>query len=203
MPVAASETALPANLALMISSQVNHCAIAWAAPDISDEDAPGLAVAAELMTNIILHQSLRERGGAYGGAASYSEEDGIFSMSSYRDPRLAETYEDFQAALDRMLVEDFTEEALEEAKICVIKRLDKPLSPYLEAMRSWTLQQRGVTATRRQAFRQRMLACNLAQVRAAVERWLLKGVASRAAVVGSEDRDLSGLQPVNLLAMAG
>ena len=198
-----SETEGPASLALIISSQVNHCAIAWTAPDMSNEDSPALAVAAELMTNNILHQSLREKGGAYGGAASYVEEDRIFSMSTYRDPRLLDTYADFQAAVDRVLVENFSDEALEEAKICVIKRLDKPLSPYQEAVRSWTLQERGVAASERQAFRQGVLGCSLAQVRSAVKRWLLDGVASRAAVAGSEEGDLGRLRPVNLLAMAG
>ena len=110
---------------------------------------------------------------------------------------------DFQTALDRMLIEDFADEALEEAKICVIKRPDKPLSPYLEAVRSWTLQQRGITTGHRQAFRQGMLGCSLAQVRVAVQRWLIQGPPSRAAAVGNEGQDLSGLQPLDLLAMAG
>jgi len=201
-PKLASTAMQPANLALVISSQVNHCAIAWAAPHMSDAGSAALAVAAELMTNNILHQSLREKGGAYGGTASYSEEDGVFSMSSFRDPRLAETYADFQAALDRVLVESFSDESLEEAKICVIKRLDKPLSPYLEAVRSWTLQRRGISTAQRQAFRQGVLTCDLSQVKVAVKRWLKEGISSRAAAVGSEDRDLAGLAPVNLLALA-
>ena len=203
MPEVHHETGTPANLALIVSSQVNHCVIAWKGPELAGDDAPALAVAAELLTNTILHQSLREKGGAYGGSAAYSDEDGIFTMSSYRDPRLAETYADFQIALDRVVVESFAEEAMEEAKICVIKRLDKPLSPYQETVRSWAFQQRGVTTIQRQEFRRGVLGCTFAEVRSAVGRWLQPGLASRAAVVGSEVRVLGGLQPVSLIALAG
>ncbi|HTD03874.1 insulinase family protein, partial [Undibacterium sp.] len=193
----------PENIALVVSSQVNHCVIAWSAPNMRDPDAAALAVAAELISNQILHQSLREKGGAYGGAAVYSEEAGIFTMSSFRDPRLAETYQDFHAAVDQILTDDFSEEALEEAIICVIKRLDKPLSPRAQAMEAWNLYQRGGSQVLRQQFRSAVLECKLAHVKVAVQRWLKNGIASRAAATGKVDQDLAGLGPLDLLELAG
>lgn len=191
----------PANTALVLSTQVNHCYLAWPAPDSTQPDAAPLAVAAELLTHRILHRRLREEGGAYGGSAGYAGEDGLFLMNSFRDPRLAGTYADFAAALDELQAADYDAEAMDEAIISVIKRLDKPQSPYAQAMEADRLQRRGMTLAVRQQFRARVLGCTLAQVKQAVANWLKPEHASRAAA-GRADQDLAGLQPVDVLALA-
>eukprot|EP01032_Pedospumella_encystans_P034771 gene34771-39313_t len=121
-----------------VQGQVNHCYIAWPAPAQTHPQAPALAVAAELLTHQILHQALREKGGAYGGSASFAGGLRLFSMSSYRDPRLAATYADFAAAIDRLLETDFSPEQIEEAIICVIKSLDRPASPFDAVLNAWS-----------------------------------------------------------------
>lgn len=194
---------LPANLALIAPGQVNHCHIAWSVPGLHHRDAPALAVAAELMSQRILHTRLREQGGAYGGTATYSAEDGLLSMSSARDPRLAETYVDFAGALEELVSADFTREALEEAIIGVIRRLDKPLSPYSSAVEAVRMRQLGVTASMRRNFRGGVLACTVERAKEATERWLRHGVASRAAAACRIDQDLGGLNSVDLAAAAG
>lgn len=201
--VAATCPAEPANLGLIFAGQVNHCFMVWSVPGMTHEDAPGLAVAAELLTHRILHRRLREQGGAYGGSASYSSEDGLFTMSSYRDPRVAGTYADFSAGLEELLGSDYTQEALEEAIIGVIKRLDKPLSPYDQGMEAVRLRRRGVTFAHRKQFRERVLACTLEQVLRAADLWLKQGTPSRAAAVTTADQDLAGLMPVDVLRSVG
>ena len=190
------------NVALYATSQINHCVIAWSAPRVQHADAAALAVTAELMTNQVLHQALREKGGAYGGYASYAANAGTFSMSSYRDPRLAATYADFDAAIDWVLENDFSQEKIEEAIICVIKGLDKPLSPYAAALNAWNMQQRGTTEAVRKQFRTGVLECSAAQIKAATLRWLKNGTPSRAAFAGNTQQDLAGLDSVDLLALA-
>jgi Zn-dependent M16 (insulinase) family peptidase len=192
-----------ANCALVVRSQVNHCHVAWAAPGWQHPEAPALAVAAELISQKALHRRLREQGGAYGGSAAYFPEDGVFSMSSFRDPRLAETYEDFDAALAEIAGEEISQEELEEAIITVIKRLDKPLSPYSRAIEAVRLQQRGVTFLTRQQFRKGVLTCTATQVNVTIERWLCRGARSRAAAVGRVEQDLGGLQAIDVLALVG
>ncbi|HEX8478380.1 MAG TPA: insulinase family protein [Telluria sp.] len=192
----------PANLALHAAGQVNHCVIAWPAPRVGHPDAPVLAVAAELMGAALLHQALREKGGAYGGFASYSSEGGMFSMSTFRDPRLAATYADFATALHAIAHDDFTDEQVEEAIISVIKGLDKPLSPYGDAISAWQLQRRGVTPAVRQQFRTGVLTCTLARIREVVTTWLTPDTVSRAAFVGAAGADLDGLALVDLAALA-
>jgi Zn-dependent M16 (insulinase) family peptidase len=191
----------PANAALHASSQINHCLIAWPVPGVQHQDAAALAVAAELLTNQVLHAALREKGGAYGGYATYAANAGTFTMSSYRDPRLAATNADFDAALGTILETDFSQEKIEEAIICVIKGLDKPHSPYAEVLSAWNMAQRGVTEEVRARFRTGVLQCSQAQVKAAVQTWLKNGVASRAAFAGNTTQDLAGLTVVDLLAL--
>jgi Zn-dependent M16 (insulinase) family peptidase len=190
----------PANVALYASSQINHCHIAWAAPDLRHRNAPALAVAAQLLSHQLLHQALRERGGAYGGFAGYMESAGTFTMSSYRDPRLAGTYADFMTSLDRVMDTVFSVEQLEEAIICVIQKLDHPASPLDTVFTAWTLHQRGVDHAARRQFRAGVLACTLDEVRSAVERWLRAETPSRAASVGNVEQDLAGLQVLDLTA---
>ncbi|GAA4021738.1 insulinase family protein [Actimicrobium antarcticum] len=190
------------NVALHATSQINHCVIAWSVPGVQHADAAALAVAAELLSHQILHQALREQGGAYGGYASYAANAGVFSMSSYRDPRLAGTYADFAIAIDQLLASDYSQETIEEAIICVIKGLDKPHSPYAEALTAWNLQQRGITAEIRLQFRTGVLNCSAAQVKAAVQHWLKEGIPSRAAFAGNTTQELAGLEVVDLVGLA-
>jgi Zn-dependent M16 (insulinase) family peptidase len=199
-PARPARVGAPANLALHAPGQVNHCHIAWAAPDLCHGDAPALAVAAQLLTAQLLHPALRERGGAYGGYAGYIESAGTFTMGSYRDPRLAGTYADFATALERVLDTAFTDEQLEEAIISVIQKLDHPAAPFDTVLAAWTLHQRGIGVTARRQFRAGVLGCTLAGVRAAVGRWMKDETPSRAASVGNVDQDLAGLRVLDLLA---
>ncbi len=191
-----------ANTALHATSQINHCFVSWTVPGVHSPDAAALAVAAELMTNQVLHTALREKGGAYGGSASYAAGAGTFTLSSYRDPRLAGTYADFDLTLTQILDGEFSQEQVEEAIICVIKGLDKPHSPYAEALTAWNMLQRGTTEAVRQQFRTGVLTCSLEQIKAVTRTWLKDGQPSRAAFAGNTTQDLAGLEVVDLLALA-
>lgn len=199
---AAPESLPLADAALHAVSQINHCVMAWRAPMVHEAGAAALAVAAELMTNQLLHAALREKGGAYGGSAGYGGGSGTFVMASYRDPRLSETYADFGVAIDQMLENEFSQEELEEAIICVIKGLDKPNSPHEQVTHAWSLYRRGISEELRQQFRSGVLNCTLEDIRSAVRTWIKEGQASRAAFVGDLSQDLSGLKTVDLVELA-
>jgi Zn-dependent M16 (insulinase) family peptidase len=201
--VAAVQSEVPLeSAALHAVSQINHCVAAWRAPMLHEEGAAALAVAGELMTNQLLHTALREKGGAYGGSAGYTGSTGTFVMSSYRDPRLAGTYADFDVAIDQMLETEFSQEELEEAILGVIKGMDKPNAPYDQVLHAWNLHQRGVDDTVRQRFRTDALNCTLEDIRTVVRQWLKNGKPSRAAFAGNLTQDLSGLKGVDLLELA-
>ena len=191
------------NAALHAPAQVNHCFAAWAAPGLAHPDAPALSVLGEILTNLVLHQALREEGGAYGGQAGYQPGIGIFTMMSYRDPRLTATYADFERAIPWVIEAELPAENIEEAIICVIQDLDRPRTPYAEVMRAWELQRQGITDEMRQRYRDGVLRCTAAQVKAAAAAWLQNKPASRAAFVGAPDPAPAGLEMTSLVQLAG
>jgi hypothetical protein len=186
------------NAALHAPAQVNHCFAAWRAPRLAHPDAPALAVLGALQSNLVLHQALREEGGAYGGDAGYSPSAGAFVMSTYRDPRLAATYRDFEQAIQWVIGAELKQENIEEAIICVIQGLDAPLAPYADVMSAWDQRQQGITEEMRRQFRHGVLHCTAENIRTAAATWLLNTPYSRSAFAGDTGQDLAGLTLVDL-----
>jgi Zn-dependent M16 (insulinase) family peptidase len=197
------ERGAPASVALVAPAQVNHCFASWAVPRLGHEDAPVLSVLANLMANQVLHQALREEGGAYGGTARYAAHSGVFTMLSYRDPRLAGTYDDFARAVAWVVEAPLQREHIEEAIIGVIGELDKPRSPHHEALQAWQLREAGVTHAMRAQFRRGVLECTELELRAVATRYLRDAQPSRAAFAGNATQDLAGLEVVDLMALSG
>jgi Zn-dependent M16 (insulinase) family peptidase len=124
-------------------------------------------------------------------------------MLSYRDPRLAGTYEDFKRAIAWAVESPLLREHIEEAIIGVIGELDKTRSPHQEELKSWQLRQAGVTQAMREQFRRGVLECTEAQLKAVSNAHLLGAEPSRAAFAGSAAQDLAGLAVVDLMEMVG
>lgn len=191
----------PANTAVHADAQVNHCFAVWQAPAYDHADAPALSVLGEILTNLVLHQALREEGGAYGGHAAYSTDSGTFIMMSYRDPRVGATYQTIEKAIDWVMQAELSQENIEEAIICVVQSLDKPRTPYAEVMWAWDLKQQGITEEARRRFRHGVLNCTAAELKAVAARWLQGKPYSRAAFVGNTGQDLAGMEVVSLMEL--
>jgi Zn-dependent M16 (insulinase) family peptidase len=174
----------------------------WPAPGAGHPDAAALSVLGEILTNLVLHQALREEGGAYGGQASYSPSAGTFVMMSYRDPRLAATYRDFEEAISWVMDAELKQENIEEAIICVIQDLDKPRTPFGDVMSAWDQQQQGITEEMRRRYRHGVLNCTAQDIKAAAAAWLRHKPYSRAAFVGNTEQDLAGLEVADLMKLA-
>lgn len=200
-PAATPDAAAPANVALHASAQINHCFAVWPGPAIAEPDAAFVSVLAELLTNEVLHRTIREEGGAYGGQASHALDTGMITMMSYRDPRLSATYADFERAIAWVLESELSDESVEEAIVCVLQGMDKPQSPYKEAVSSWSRKQIGVTDAMRARYRQNVLRCCAADLKAAAKKWLIDKTPSRAAFVGKTGQDLAGLTLTSLAAL--
>ncbi len=154
------------------NSDVNFCAKAYAAVAQGAPDAPALFVLARYLTDGFLHPAIRERGGAYGGGASFDADSGTFAFYSYRDPRLADTLADFDRALD-WLTTPGPDSLLEEAILGVIRALDKPRSPAGAAAHWFYSELHGRSAAFRAEFRRRVLATTLDDLRAVAARHLV------------------------------
>lgn len=156
------------------NADVNFCAKAYVAVPQGAAEAPTLAVLARFLTDGFLHPAVRERGGAYGGGASYDSDGGAFAFYSYRDPRLVDTLADFDRALEWLAspAAAANDKLIEEAILGVIRGLDKPRSPAGAAVHWFYSGLHGRDAAFRAEFRRRVLATTLADLRAVAARHL-------------------------------
>ena len=175
-----------ARVAWLTTSEVSFCARAYPAVPQAHPDAPALRVLGPYLRNISLHRAIREQGGAYGAGAGYSADAGTFRFFSYRDPRIAGTFADFDLAVRRILDEPLEVARLEEAILGVISDLDRPGSPAGQAIGSYFGTRHGRDPEQRRRYRQAILGVTLDDLRRVAERYLTPDRA-RDAVVTSED----------------
>ncbi len=178
--VAPSVPMAEADLAWLIQSNVQFCAAAYPAVPLDHADSAALMVLGPYLRNGFLHRALREQGGAYGGGAGYDGNACAFRFHSYRDPRLAETFADFQASIDWLLTQPQQAYQLEEAILGLMASMDKPGSPAGEAIVSAHAMLHGRTPARRQALRQAILAVTLADLQRVAETYLPPHLRRRA-----------------------
>lgn len=181
-PIASADGPMAA-IALAGPGQVNYCYRSWKSPSIGHPDAAKMQVLAAFLRDQFLHRVIREEGGAYGASASQSSGSGCFTLSSYRDPRLAGTYADFDRAIDHVLTAPIEPQALKEAIVSVMQSLDKPSSPRGEAATALAREQSGLTPAQRLANRQAILSCSADDLRRLARQWLKDQPSSRAAFV--------------------
>ncbi len=180
LPAGAAPQGKPVELA------VGEAAVGWAAAvpvsyvarvfqtvPLVHPDSAGLLVLAKLLRSCYLHREIREKGGAYGGMASYDAQLGLFSMLSYRDPHLLRTLDVYRQAAEWAAAGDFGEEDIREAILAVFGNLDRPLSPAGKGQREFGYRLQGVGPDQRQALRQGILAVDRANLMRLAQTYLL------------------------------
>ena len=177
--------------AWVTSTQVNFCAMAYPAVMSDHADAPKLAVLGACLRNGFLHSAVREKGGAYGGGASYNSEAAAFVFYSYRDPRLMETFEDFKRAKDWLMSSDATQAKVDEAILNVISAMDKPGSPAGEMKKAFFQELYGRNHEVRMAYRLGVISTTLDELRQLADKYLSTEDYSSAVLTNSATADLA------------
>ncbi|MGS0705117.1 insulinase family protein [Acinetobacter sp. ANC 3781] len=175
--------------AWLIQANVQFCASAYPAVEVSHPDAAPLMVLAAYLRNGFLHSAIREKGGAYGGGASYDGNACSFRFYSYRDPRLAETFKDFEASIDWLLNTGHLPHQLEEAILGLVASMDKPGSPAGEAISACYALLHARTPAVRKQLRARLLAVTLDDLKRVAEQYLVQQKPVRAVVAPVAKRD--------------
>jgi len=163
-------------------SQVCFCAEAFPTVDFRHEDAPALTVLGTVLRNGYLHSAIREKGGAYGAGASQDSNNKVFKFFSYRDPKCTETFNEFKKSRE-WSIKNITEEQLEEGVLGVISSIDKPLSPFGEAMSDFMSSLDHKTQNERLSFRSKVKECSLADLAMVSEKYLFNE-SKRSAIAG-------------------
>ena len=183
------------------NTQVNFCARAYPTVPMDHPDAAPLSVLGGFLRNGFLHTAIREKGGAYGGGANHDTNIAAFRFFSYRDPRLSETLDDFDRAIDWMLSGKHEWRMVEEAILGVVGSIDKPGSPAGEARQAFHNRLHGRTREKMQAFRQAILEVRLEDLQRVTRTYLDPGRASTAVITSAATLDQKGnlgLDVVNL-----
>ncbi len=179
-----------ADQAWLIQANVQFCASAYQAVEVSHPDAAPLMVLAGYLRNGFLHSAIREKGGAYGGGASYDGNACAFRFYSYRDPRLAETFQDFEASLDWLLNKEQHAYQLEEAILGLVSSMDKPGSPAGEAITACYALLHGRTPAFRKQLRERLLKVTIDDLKRVTQTYLVEQKPVKAVVAPVAKKEL-------------
>jgi|GEM_PF-4917677 len=93
----------------------------------SSHSSACLLVLAAAARNCHLLDAIRVRGGAYGTGVEVMSN--VLALWSYRDPRLADTFADFDTAIEKLAANVLVHEQLLEAKLCALTQLNKRFLP--------------------------------------------------------------------------
>ncbi|NTY01541.1 insulinase family protein [Deinococcus sp. JMULE3] len=173
---------------------VSYNAVAFPTVPYTHPDSPALLVLSRVLRSEYLLPELREKGGAYGGAASFDPREGVFAMSSYRDPHVTRTYQVFKDART-FLNGDLGERELTEAILSASKILDPLTSPDTAGRRRIYGDHAGYTQDLEQTYKARLLAVTLDDLRRVMDTYLIEGRATYGVVTGRDPNsdDLAAL----------
>ena len=171
------------------SSAVSFVALAFEAVRMEHEDAAALSIISKILRSMYLHREIREKGGAYGGFALYSPEDGLFCFASYRDPHIVATLEAFDNAAAFIRSGSFGEEDVNEAILQVCSEIDKPDPPGPAARKAFYRNIVALTDDMRAQYKSRLLNLTRKQVIRAAEKYFNGDKDKQAvAVISGEEK---------------
>ncbi|SCU89095.1 LANO_0D03906g1_1 [Lachancea nothofagi CBS 11611] len=161
--------------------QVHYTAQSSMGVPYSHVDGASLQVLSNMLTFKYLHREVREKGGAYGGGATYSALDGLLSFYSYRDPHPLNSLDVFSGSGKYVMDKaEWSTSDLDEAKLTIFQQVDAPISPSSEGTSQFHF---GISDEMRQKRREQLLDVRLKDVRSAAEKYII-GRKSVSAVVG-------------------
>lgn len=174
------------DVAWLIATNVHHNAAAYPAVTANHPDAAALMVLAPFLRNGYLHSQIREKGGAYGGGASFDSNVAAFKFFSYRDPNCQATFEHFKNSIDWLLDNNHENEKLTEAIMGIISGMDKPGSPAGEAVKSCFANLHGRTQAWQQNLRERILSVSINDLKRVARLYLKDKIPARAVIAPLE-----------------
>lgn len=113
-------------LAYTLSTSVNYTSLVFRSPAAEDEDTAAMRVFLSLISHSSLWANEREKGGAYGTAASLDINEGICCFCTYRDPRLDSSINDYSRSVEE---ETVTDEKLVDTLLRVLAKDIRPTGP--------------------------------------------------------------------------
>ena len=151
-----------------------------------------LTLTAKLMRSKYLHREIREKGGAYGSAASFSPLSNLFTFSSYRDPTPLQSLQVFKQSAQALLSTSDSpdEQDLLGAKLSVFSDLDAPVNVSSRGLQLFLYGERIGSDQNRQMFRNALRFASLKDIKVIIEEIILPAINDdqkiRTCVIGEE-----------------
>ncbi|RCI11757.1 hypothetical protein L249_7673 [Ophiocordyceps polyrhachis-furcata BCC 54312] len=153
--------------------QVYYGGLSVATVSYRSSKSAALQILAQLLTHKHLHHEIREKGGAYGGGASFKALEGLFSMYSYRDPNPTRTLEVMRKAGRWAADRAWTTQDLDEAKISVFQSVDAPLAVNQVGISRFMS---GIKQEMKDKRRLQLLDVTAEQVQEAAQKYLVENI---------------------------
>ncbi|HKK49192.1 MAG TPA: insulinase family protein [Alkalispirochaeta sp.] len=175
---------------LMASAGVSYVALTMPAVDFDHPLAPAQDLLSHILRTGPLWEKIRMHGGAYGAFASSRTTEGLFSFGSYRDPNTVKTLEAYRAALAELAEHQIDETQVDLAKVSVLGRELKPLTPRDSAFTNFRRRLHDIDDALRQETRNRLRAVTPADLQAIAAELGSRLDLGRAVILGGS----SGLE---------
>lgn len=188
-----------------IPSTVSFSAVAFEAALPNRAQQAHQSVLANIMTTNHLWEQIRGVGGAYGVSAHIDMLEHLCMFTSYRDPRIAGTLEDFRAILAHIAEKGVDSDLVESAILSIIGRELKPLYPQESSMIAFKRALFGITDGFRADRRSWILQTTAQDVRLAAQDLLASMDAKSVSVViaGQEliEKEAAGAQRLQVASV--
>lgn len=159
----------PAREYLLASAGVSYVAAALRGVSFGEPLATAQDVVAHLLRTGLLWEKIRMQGGAYGASAQSRTSEGVFSFVSYRDPHSARTIRAYQESLQELARQEVDPGVLDLAKVSLLGRELRPLTPREAGYMSFRRSLLGVDDELRQRIRDQVRAVTPGEVRQVAE----------------------------------
>ncbi|OWB71144.1 hypothetical protein B5S31_g828 [[Candida] boidinii] len=157
---------------VQIPAQVSFASMAYPGVSYLNKDGASLQILSQLLTFKYLHSEIREKGGAYGGGATYDGLNGIFNYYSYRDPTPFQSVNVFKDApnvvVEKIKSGEISLEDLDQSKLTIFQKVDAPISVEQEGMSMFNY---GIDDEVRQERREALLEVELEDVIECAEKY--------------------------------
>ncbi len=152
---------------------------------LGSSEYPAELVLAHYLSTAVLWEEIRMKGGAYGASASCDPGDGLFNLSTYRDPDPARSLATFREALGRLAHQSLPEEVVDKTVIGAFSRETGPRTPSEHAWLEFLRLLFGYHPRYRLKKLQELVTVDAQAVRSAAERVLASASWNRAAASGA------------------
>ena len=171
-----------------LPSSVSYQAYALRTAKKGSELQAAQALLAQVMSGNELWERIRGQGGSYGVNATVDVMEELFLFSTYRDPRIVASFNDFKEVLASYAAGNVDEKALSSALISMVGSELRPLSPSQESLLSFRRILYRISDDYRRQRREQLLGIDKEMVAAAAAALieLSLDVESRVVIAGAQ-----------------